>query len=643
MSLASSSRSDSSSFTQIYQALPPDVQTDLIENHLLPLLDVLPKERSKHIISIASRKQKRYAGMPLLNYDAKATEINGLLYELDRDAKRSLLKERSNREELLEETMQSLASWMNDIWSVVYEYQTNFMLAHKCLLLAARTLDTLSLSRGGCKCSFMNMYVSVVIKQKSGKTVKSFHLTGAHNFDRVLSWIWRDLFLSVLAAGNERQKKQVPQMLHEIEEANGWPSLERILCGGRLFMNDDDDVTDCGDDDDAWEDEISDEGSLLEHSRHCPFHSEHWSNTISLQMAPLRRLVEKHLMKIFSVTPSVGLYSAVQAITADPDIAQARLIQLAQDGALTCSDSFVAALDIFTLENRPDRVCSLLDSGSHLLRPRDATSLQEAVSLVSNNRLLRPRVLPIVEKELLDTARGIKAALLSPFVHMLDPQKLVEMKQITALLPGSSTRQDRVEQWVDSVTTPGSNAPHPMAFAAMMMGIPLPAADAVDPDPMGFLELDQNDPDLEDLRDEFRPKMKERFEGWRETAVLVGGGSTTLVKVYKEVVQMMPFLEAGDIVDEILNRLSDKPSKHHVCDALEEVHAFVKKQRKKLAIAADKLRRREARQASAAEASSASPSSRGSTSPPGNALPTGLVGIASFPMSSHFGGIEDVD
>lgn len=87
--------------------------------------------------------------MPDLNYEGKKMEIDGLLQAIDRDAKRSLLKGRSQRAELLQGTMESIGRWMGDIWRVVFEYETDFTYGHECLLMAGRTLEALSMTRGG--------------------------------------------------------------------------------------------------------------------------------------------------------------------------------------------------------------------------------------------------------------------------------------------------------------------------------------------------------------------------------------------------------------------------------------------------------------------------------------------------------------
>lgn len=128
-------------FTTIYDSLPADAQQALVEKHLIPLLNLVEKGRSKKVLTYAKRLQKRHAGIPVLDLRAKAIEVNALLDELRRDAKRAFVKERSNKGELLNETIDSLTDWLNEIWSVVYEHNVDFMHAHKCLLFVADTLD----------------------------------------------------------------------------------------------------------------------------------------------------------------------------------------------------------------------------------------------------------------------------------------------------------------------------------------------------------------------------------------------------------------------------------------------------------------------------------------------------------------------
>src|SRR4051794_22591649 len=79
----------------------------------------------------------------------------------------------------------------------------------------------------------MNLSVMVEIKRAvSHETVKSFSFIGAQRLDVAMLWIWRDLFLSMLAYGRNKDKKKIPQMLREIEDFFGWSAVQRILSGG---------------------------------------------------------------------------------------------------------------------------------------------------------------------------------------------------------------------------------------------------------------------------------------------------------------------------------------------------------------------------------------------------------------------------
>lgn len=140
-----------SSFAQIYDTLPPDAQRTLLEDYIVPLLDDLPDSVTTKVIDSAKDMQLRFMAIPDLDYVAKRTELEGLLNEIERDKKRSqYIKERSMRAMLFEETIDSLSTWVNVIWSVTFEYQTNFRLAHQCLLLAAEIVRRMFAPNGGC-------------------------------------------------------------------------------------------------------------------------------------------------------------------------------------------------------------------------------------------------------------------------------------------------------------------------------------------------------------------------------------------------------------------------------------------------------------------------------------------------------------
>ena len=164
------------------------------------------------------------------------------------------------------------------------------------------------------------------------------------------------------------------------------------------------------------------------------------------------------------------------------------------------------------------------------------------------------RALELIESEMLDAARTTRAALSGPFSRLDAPENIQEMELLLKMRSAAPGRQDRIERWVDAVSTPGTNNPNPAAIAAMVIGLPIMPVDGEDGDMLGYLDLDPNDPDLEDLRDEFRPKLKQRFEGWSDTAIQIKGGAPVLIKVYKEIVTWMPFLRASDVVEELASR-----------------------------------------------------------------------------------------
>lgn len=137
-------------FSAIYDSLPHDAQQALVREHLLPLLNSLPQEKTRKTLSAAARLQKRHASIPKLDLRSKKLEINNMLRELSKDAKRAYVMDSSNRTDLLNEIVGSLASWMNDIWTVVYEHNVDFSLAHQSLLFVSATLERLESIRMVC-------------------------------------------------------------------------------------------------------------------------------------------------------------------------------------------------------------------------------------------------------------------------------------------------------------------------------------------------------------------------------------------------------------------------------------------------------------------------------------------------------------
>lgn len=104
---------------------------------------------------------------------------------------------------------------------------------------------------------------------------------------------------------------------------------------------------------------------------------------------------------------------------------------------------------------------------------------------------------------------------------------------------------------------------HPMAFAAMIMGLPaLPGTDdGEDADFLNYVDLDQRDPDLDDLREEYRPDLKGMFDGWVHLAQTMKGGPAILNKTYASALELMPWLRGSDIAAEMINRYDPSVSR----------------------------------------------------------------------------------
>ncbi|KAG6840870.1 hypothetical protein C0991_003590 [Blastosporella zonata] len=592
--------------------------------------------------------------MPKLDLKGKKKEIGYLMEALHLDTKLAITKDRSNREELQAEVVDSLTSWLNDIWSVAYEFHDNYLQAHVCLLFTADVARSLAETpgRSGCKCSLMNMPIDITIKARDGSVVKSFALRGPHGIDRALLWIWREIFVSMLAHGTTSMTRRIPEMFEDIEMTIGWNALERILYGGNSSaFTEYDDFDDDGfydedeelHDDNAMDfvDEDGDEDYVDENEHHshggtCSFHASHWPVSLEQQRIRLREIVEDILHVRFRTMPSLRMFTVIRAISADPRAADLVLLQETNDNATKSSDTFAGALDIYVSKLNAYRIHVMLSSHSHLLRPRDTEVLQSAVSVL-NSGGYSAFGLQILERQLFETIRAIYAAVTSVFGNIdLDEHKL-DLEGILKLRAGTLERTDRIRRWSDSVVTQAAPM-NPVAFAAMMMAFPMggPIEEVGPEDPAGFLDdVDESDPDWDDLREEFRPPLKERFDGWIKLAPLWKDASakTVMSSTYAKAVKLMPFLRGSDIVDEMVTRLNELQGKTHAARAVQSLSTFCIYQRKKISTASKQ------RRAVADKAAPAPP-------PSGPSASTSFsFSIPPQPPQPHhlFGGMEDVD
>jgi hypothetical protein len=75
-----------------------------------------------------------------------------------------------------------------------------------------------------------------------------------------------------------------------------------------------------------------------------------------------------------------------------------------------------------------------------------------------------------------------------------------------------------------------------------------------DADPIEYTDVDIQDPEFDDLREEFRSDLKECLQSWIEAGQKMNGGMSVLLKVYAVIVEVMSFMSAPDIVDEMTGR-----------------------------------------------------------------------------------------
>ncbi|KAJ3842744.1 hypothetical protein EV361DRAFT_906192 [Lentinula raphanica] len=587
-----------SKFKRIYNSLPPEAQKEIVDKHLTELLNSLPKEKTKKVVSAATRLQKKYSRIPELDIKGKKKELRSLLTDLRRDRKRTFLKEMSRRGEIFSEIIDSVASWIVDIWKLVFEHKVCFSQAHAALLYIWEVILELGESSmaGGCKCDVNSIPVELSITNSAGKCIKRFSYPNIQRMDRILLWMWRELFVSMLAANGDFSKKEIPDMLGDIEDSFGWRSLSKMIYGGSNDDDDDedddhffDDLLSCFDDEDE-DDDDDDEDALTDCDDSgdeidciCGLHAHHWSSKVNEQRYRIRELVETHLCNLFKSEPSPALYLDILDLSTRPKETTQQLMNSLSQIATSSSSTFAATLAIYAIEYKAHDTYKLLESHSYLIRPQDAPHYQAAVLLLVQEPKYRPRALKIIEKELQETVHSLRLLIETCFRGINTETSKAALQRLLKLQLTSQSRTDRLNDWVDSVITP--NSLNPMAFAAaMMMGFPPDLDDGDDYDIMSFLDLDPDDPDLADLRDQFRPNLRSRFEGWVSLASDCKGGQTLLAKLYIKTVQEMPYISAADVSDEMLNRLSQRPTKEHVADALEGLAEFMKLQKAKFRI-----------------------------------------------------------
>ncbi|TFK24234.1 hypothetical protein FA15DRAFT_641393 [Coprinopsis marcescibilis] len=580
-----SSSSSSSELFDVFKDLPAEAQQEFLKRNLPALLSALPQEELTTAKSSALRLKQIYEAAPRLDLDGARKQIDTLFDSLAKESKLSVFPERSIREQVLEEIIRTLTSWLNDIWTTVYENHGDFKRAHACLLFVAESMEHLDEGSGSrCRCDFINIPVHIQIKNKNGRVVKRLRALGAQNIDRVLFWIWRDLFLAMLEAGSESEKKEIPKMLENVESVYGFQGIQRLLRGGyKSEEGEEEDMDileapDIYDEDDGYESDVPFEDGY--------FHSNHWDGMYAEECGQLRELAVEFLLQLFSNCPSLSLYLTIIDLANDVNAVKLRITAILTEIAGASSETLVTSLTIASITDDQNKIISLLNKYSYLIRDRDAIALQAAVSVLANSPSHFQRAKLILAAELEDTLQSIRRAVFSSFRRIDGATHRKSLSEILKM-PNGPARKERIETWTDSVLTSQGNSFGSMALAAMMIGLPLPMHDMdTDEDNNGdmfnFFDIDgPPDPDLDDVRDELRPNLAARFEGWNTLGSIMKVGPALLTRAYKKALELMPFLAANDVVSEMVRRLRDRPNKAHVSDALQTLSTFCKSQRAK--------------------------------------------------------------
>lgn len=316
---------------------------------------------------------------------------------------------------------------------------------------------------------------------------------------------------------------------------------------------DEDEDEDYDEEDDGYSDEYGSDDADARCT--CKLHARYWTEQINKERISLRECVERRLFAVFKQAPSLRIFLSLISINLESELID-ELLEVLKDIAGDSPENLVAALDIYIYDADFEQIVNLLETYIHLLRPRDMATLQCAVALLTDTSH-QQLALSIFEAELEDSFQAIYVAVCACFAHIEEDDNKAELTAILKVKAGSPGRKSRIESWVGRVISSSNASMGPMAFAAMMMGLPvLPGSEeGDDSDILNYIDLDGNDADFDDLRDEFRPDLKSRFDSWVQLGQNgITGGKALLMKLYAKVIELMPYLRSQDVVNEMVAR-----------------------------------------------------------------------------------------
>ncbi|KAL1672068.1 hypothetical protein EV122DRAFT_225422 [Schizophyllum commune] len=526
------------------EGMPPEAWREFVDQHILPELDHGTREQTDQVLQDAIRVNAVYATMPTLGLCGRRWKLSNLLAKVASSA------EWSDQEKILGEMVQTIAGWLSDIWRVVCEFQTNFIAAHACLVHLIEL-------RIEMQEHTMYNHTNMAIVNSTGTTVQVFNIAGLLDIDAAVLWIWKELFTSLLASTSiQGVDNLVQEMLNDITDMLGWASLQKMLIDSRTsrrlctFC-----VSHCvaaegSVDIGITRNDSQEGGGTPDAALSVTIGQEHQATFYRISdrdhtQLPLGAAVEAQLILKFSEFPSRDLFCCIVSLSEQAPSTQDRLLRILDEVAPSSSDTVAAALSIYVDLQSTESMLALLKSHGFLLRYSDHVHLQSAMGALALHAEHVPMVLRRIEQELGDITKGASAAVLRVFGHIDDCAHRKELRQLLKLDKRSSQRGQCIGTWVSAVTTLRAGLdPLSMIMSLMDLGPETHSSSE------GVLYNAMT------VGGGLSPYggfyLVERLEGWISLARSTRDGRTVLSRAYSEILHAMPFLEAEDVVEEML-------------------------------------------------------------------------------------------
>lgn len=139
------------SFTRFQRILdnePISVQRQIVRETLVPLLDRVSKSEAEGILLRARKTTGRYRTLPNIDLGMKKVEVNNLLDDLMRLVKSRPETSHAHFDSIMYEAIESVSSWLNDVWTTAFEFGLDFVKMHSCLVFSIGVIDHIQSMKG---------------------------------------------------------------------------------------------------------------------------------------------------------------------------------------------------------------------------------------------------------------------------------------------------------------------------------------------------------------------------------------------------------------------------------------------------------------------------------------------------------------